>query len=613
MTLIQEKKAETWDNLPQMFFDQASRFTDRPFLWKKHEGLYVPISWHETKERVLSLSRGLIYQGVAPGDRVILASENRPAWMISELAILSIGAIAVPTYTTNTEDDYRHILHNSGAKGGIVSTTNLYKKLVPPASEAPDFRFLICMEAPEPQFISDVQVISQNNVLESGAKIDKDILSITNQWQRIDTACIIYTSGTGGAPKGVVLSHGAILHNCAGARDALEELGLGHEIFLSFLPLSHSYEHMAGQFFPISIGAEVYYAEGIETLSKNMLEARPTIMTAVPRLYESMHQRITNGLDKAGVLKKALFFKTLKLGNKKQKLGKLGFMDCATNFLLDRLVRNSVRKRFGGRLKALVSGGAPLNPEIGFFFTSLGLRILQGYGQTESAPLISVNRPNKIKMNTVGPPVLATEVRIADDGEILVRGELVMQGYWRNQAATSEVLVNGWLHTGDVGHLDEDGYLVITDRKKDIIVNSGGDNIAPQKIEGFLCLQPEIDQAMVYGDKHPHLVSVIVPNESWLAGWVENNQKNGCLTDLVDDPDFYKALNAVVDRVNAKLSNIEKIRRFVIAKEAFTINNKLMTPTMKVRRHMVVKHYGEKLERLYNKPTKGHKRNKKEG
>ncbi|MFQ5765984.1 MAG: AMP-dependent synthetase/ligase, partial [Rhodospirillales bacterium] len=371
-------------------------------------------------------------------------------------------------------------------------------------------------------------------------------------------------------------------------------------VFLSFLPLSHSYEHSAGQFFPMSIGAEIYYAEGADTLAANMVEARPTIMTAVPRLYETLHQRITLGARKAGGVRERLFRMAVELGTRRcQDPAGLTPGQRLADRVLDVLVRRKVRKRFGGRLKALVSGGAPLNPDIGLFFTALGLRILQGYGQTETAPCVSVNRPSGFKLHTVGPPMKGVQVRIADDGEILVKGDLVMQGYWQDEEATRETIRDGWVHTGDIGLIDGDGHLRITDRKKDIIVCSGGDNVAPQRIEGILTIEPEIAQAMVHGDHHPHLVALLVPDEGWLEAWAEGVGKPPDLAALADGPALPKALAPVVERVNAKLSGIEKIRRFMVAKEPFTTDNGLLTPTLKIRRHRIRETYGEALEALY--------------
>jgi len=588
-----------WPNLAAMFFEQTKKLGDKPLLWSKRDGTYRPYTWNEISERVDALAKGLMSLGVEPGDRVVLASENRPAWTVADMAIMSLGAYTVPAYTTNTVADHLHILEDSGAKGAIVSTPKLARNLLPAAVQAAEAEFVVAMERPETPPHQGIDLHDMNELMDGERSNPEDIAGRASRWNDTDTACIIYTSGTGGRPKGVMLSHRNLFHNVAGARDALLELGLGNEVFLSFLPLSHSYEHMAGHFFPLSIGAEIYYAEGIETLATNMAEAKPTIMTAVPRLYETLHQRITLGVRKAGGLKEKMFGSAVELGAKKFETGRLGAVESLQNAALDKLVRDKVRGRFGGRLKALVSGGAPLNPEIARFFTALGLRILQGYGQTETAPLVSVNRPSAPKLHTVGPPVLNTEVRIADDGEILARGDLVMQGYWRNEEATREVIRDGWVHTGDIGYLDDDGHLVITDRKKDIIVNSGGDNVAPQRVEGILAMEPEVAQAMVYGDKRPHLVALVVPDEDWLKEWTQENGASGKLADLGENADFQRAMRHVLERVNANLSAIEKIRHVLIADEPFSVENEQMTPTLKVRRHVIKEVYGERLEALY--------------
>jgi len=589
-----------WPNLAAMFFDQVDRFGDQPFLWAKRHGIYTALSWGDVAARVTPLARGLLALGVEPGDRVALVSENRPAWLVSDLAIMSVGAVTVPAYVTNTEDDHLHILSDSGAKGAIVSTRALAERVLPAAHRVPATGFVVAMDPPERTQELSVEVVHLDQILERGQAGHQNIVELARRWRPDDTACIIYTSGTGGAPKGVMLSHLNVLSNCAGAADALAELGMGREVFLSFLPLSHSYEHMAGQFFPMTIGAEIYYAEGAETLAANMVEARPTIMTAVPRLYETFHQRITLGVRKAGGLKEKLFRKAVDLGTRRHlDPESLGPLERVADAALDALVRNKVKRRFGGRLKALVSGGAPLNPEIGLFFTALGLRILQGYGQTETSPCVSVNRPLNAKMHTVGPPMKGVEVRIADDGEILVRGDLVMQGYWGDDAATRDAVRDGWVHTGDIGLIDADGHLQITDRKKDIIVNSGGDNIAPQRVESFLTMAPEIAQAMVHGDTHPHLVGLLVPDAEWLAEWAAGAGKHPNLKALAGDPELRAALAPVVERVNKELSAVEKVRRFMVAEAPFTTDNGLLTPTLKIRRHKIKERYGAALEALY--------------
>ncbi|MFQ6017520.1 MAG: AMP-dependent synthetase/ligase [Kiloniellaceae bacterium] len=589
-----------WPNLPALFFHQAERLAQKNFLWAKREGAYRPTTWRAAEAAVKDLSRGLRGLGLRRGDRMVLLSENRPEWLIADVAIMAAGGITVPAYTTNTTADHAHILADSGAKGAIVSTPALAGKLLPAAANAPDCEWVIAMERPARDQAGPVEVHDWATILAQGAVMPDDTAEVAGQAKPSDTACFIYTSGTGGAPKGVMLSHRAILCNCMGAYELLAGLGLGREVFLSFLPLAHAYEHTTGQFFPMSIGAEIYYAVSVEQLLTNLAEARPTIMTAVPRLYESMHHRIRRGIEKQGGLKKRLFDLAERLGRKRYHApGGLSMTERLLDRFCERLVRDKVRARFGGRLKAMVSGGAALNPDIGIFFTALGLRVLQGYGQTEAAPVISANPPGKVKMETVGPPVKGVEARIAEDGEILVRGEMVMNGYWRNDAATAAALRDGWLHTGDIGEIDADGYIKITDRKKDIIVFSGGDNVSPARVEGFLTLRGEIQQAMVYGDGRPHLVAVLVPDEEFLKDFAAQRGQPAELAELCRDPELHAALLAVVEEVNRALSPLEKVRRFLIAQAPFTVENQMMTPTLKIRRHAIKAVYGRALDGLY--------------
>jgi long-chain acyl-CoA synthetase len=587
-----------WPSIIAMFLDQAEHLGEKPFLWAKSDGAYSAISWRDARDQALALARALRGLGIEHGDRVVLCAENRPEWMIANLGVMAAGAITVPAYITNTVHDHQHIFADSGAKAAIVSTTKLAERVIPAARRVSDVDFVISMEAPESAAVVRPRILTWESVLADGWTSKAEINPAATGTD--ETAVIIYTSGTGGTPKGVMLSHRALLHNCDGAEDALREIGLGNDVFLSFLPLSHAYEYMAGQCFPIYVGAEIYFAEGLEYLTRNLAETRPTIMTAVPRLYEVMHGRIMRNVEKQGGLKAKMFLKTVELGRRKIEDPKsFGLVDHMLDALLDKVVRDKVRKTFGGRLKALVSGGAPLNYEIGIFFLALGIRLLQGYGQTESAPLISVNRPRLNKLRTVGPPVKNTEVKIAPDGEILVRGELLMQGYWRNPEATRQAIQDGWLHTGDIGRFDDDGYIEITDRKKDIIVNSGGDTLSPQRVEGFLTVQPEIAQAMVHGDKRPHLVAVVIPNTEFAQDWAKANDKPDDLDQLIRDPQFLASIDAAVNRVNKDLSVNERVRRFILVAEPFTIENEMMTPTLKVRRHKVREVYGERLEALY--------------
>jgi long-chain acyl-CoA synthetase len=600
-------RLDGWRNLPELLFDQAARRGDRPLLRWKRDGAWQALSWAETAGLVRRVARGLAALSVGRGDRVAIVAENRPEWLAFDMAASSLGAVVVPAYTTSTTADYVHVLGDSGARVALVSTAALMRKVLPAAMQVPGLGALVALDgAPAPEG-AGIRTLRWDDLLALGTEAGAagpDGRDPAEGWRglgREDPACIIYTSGTGGAPKGVLLSHGNVLANCRGALELFLDIGVGEEErFLSFLPLSHAYEHSCGQAFALSVGAEIAYAESVDRLAGNLGEMRPTIMTAVPRLYEVLQARIARDAQKAGGLRRRLFERTLELGRRRYAAkGRLGAWDALQDRALDRLVRDRVRERFGGRLKAFVSGGAPLSPDLGLFFEALGIRILQGYGQTEAAPLISANPPRRVRHETVGPPVHGTEVRVAEDGEILVRGPQVMLGYWNDAGATERTLRDGWLHTGDIGRIDGDGYLVITDRKKDLIVTSGGENVAPQRLESLLALEPEIGQVMVTGDRRPYLVALVVPDGELAADWARRHGKPGAIAELASDPEFRKAVGEAVERVNRCLSPVERIRRFALLPEPFSIENGQLTPTLKTRRHVVRERYAEVIDGLY--------------
>jgi len=578
------RQLEHFDNLVAMFLARVEEKGDAPFLWAKRDGEWRSTSWASAARQVAALAESLRDMGLQPGDRVCLVSENRPEWLIADLGIMAAGCVTVPTYTTNTSRDHLHILENSGARAVIVSSQKLANNVAPAVLMSSECNHFIGIdEMRRTQVPDQIKVHCWRDLVARPADVAALKQRIADVG-RSDLACIIYTSGTGGAPRGVMQHHGAILHNVAGAADIIStDFGWGDEVFLSFLPASHALEHTGGQLFPIGLGGQIYYAESLEKLAANIEETRPTIMIVVPRLFEMLRTRILKGIETGGGLGKHLLKRALKIGQDKYD-GRLKPWDYPMDRILELTLRRKVRDKVGGRTKAWVSGGAPLNPEVGIFFQSLGITFLQGYGQTEAAPVISANRPKVgIRLETVGPPIKGTEVRIAEDGEIMVRGELVMHGYWRNQEETARVLSgDGWLATGDVGHFDDKGRIVITDRKKDLIVNDKGDNISPQRIEGMLTLQAEIAQAMVYGDRRPHLVALLVPDPEIAAA-----------------PDVQQRLQKALDRVNADLSVIERVRRFVLADEGFTIENEQLTPSMKIRRHVISKVYGSRFDALY--------------
>ena len=579
------RQLEHFPNLVSMFFARAEAWGDAPFLWAKRDGAWRATSWREAARQVAALAASLKAIGLKPGERVMLVSENRPEWLIADLGIMAAGCVTVPTYTTNTVRDHQHILGNSGARAVIVSSQKLAKTLIPAVLYSSECHHIVSIDALAVQQSPDV---AQFHSWSAFIAADADVAAARKAASTVgrnDLACLIYTSGTGGAPRGVRQHHGAILHNVEGCIDVIAaDFGWDDEVFLSFLPASHAYEHSGGQYFPIGLGAQIYYAESLEKLAANIEEVRPTLMVVVPRLFELLRARILKTIEKDGGLPAYMLGRALGIearrGTRRARL-----LDLPMDKLLDLSLRKKVRTKFGGRIKAMVSGGAPLNAEVGLFFSATGLTVLQGYGQTEAGPVISCNRPAAgIAMTTVGPPLKNTEVRIAQDGEIMVRGELVMHGYWRNPEETARVLTDGWLATGDVGHVDARGRIVITDRKKDLIVNDKGDNVAPQRVEGMLTLQPEIAQAMVYGDRRPHLVALIVPE-----------------AELVGDPAVQQKLSKAVDRVNAELSVIEKVRRFVVADAPFSVENEQLTPSLKIRRHVIGKAYGQRLDALFKK------------
>ena len=595
---------QTAPSLLDLFLARADILGDRPFLHAKIDGEWQPTSWNETARRAAALSRALLEIGLKKGDRVMLVSENRPEWCIADLAIMAAGLVTVPAYTTNTVGDHLHILENSGARAAIVSTGKLAEPLLTAVLSADSCEHVIAMDDLRQGQVGQVryhrfEALACDAREGDRAALDERVAAIGRE----DLACVIYTSGTGGAPRGVRQHHGAILQNIAGAGLVIaEDFGWEEERFLSFLPLSHAYEHTGGQFFPIGLGAEIFYAEGLDKLSSNIEEVSPTIMVVVPRLFEVLRAKIIKQVEKQGKFAMTLLERATDHAARQCNERPRFLIDRIENAAFERTLRPKIRAKFGGRIKAMVSGGAPLNPEIGHFFTGLGLPLLQGYGQTESGPILAVNRPSTgLKMDSVGPPLEDVEIRIADDGEILARGESVMHGYWQNPTETARALEDGWLHTGDIGHFDHRGRIVITDRKKDMIVNDKGDNISPQRVEGMLTLQPEIAQAMVSGDRKPYIVALIVPDPDWAKDWARDNGKTGDWLMLTEDADFRAAIGKAVARVNDNLSVIEKVRKFVFSDEAFGIDNEEMTPSMKIRRHVIRERYAERLEGLYRR------------
>ena len=564
-----------FNNLPELFYFQADKNENNQHLLKlDSNNQVISMSWLETKNLTTKIHNFLANKYLGELERVLLVSENRPEWMASDIAIMSNKLICVPNYTTYTSRDFEHILNDSQPVGLIVSNKNLLQIILTASEKVKyNFKFILCFDYFENNSISNLVFL--NDLTDDNNDNNREKIK---EIKRTDPACIIYTSGTQGLPKGVILSHGGILSNCEGAYELLKTIKSPDLTFLTWLPLSHSYEH-AVQFVQIILEAKVFYNKSIETLLPTVKIAQPHIMTAVPRFYNNLHAKMKINLKNQSNFKQTLFNKTIQLGTKKFKNIKLSFSENIINLILDKLVRKKVKNNFGGRLEAFISGGGPLDSQVGEALNALGLKTLQGYGLTETSPVVSCNLLNKVKVDTVGPIFPGVEVKLAEDGEILVKGENLMLGYWNNKEATEQTIKDGWLHTGDIGEFDEDNYLKITDRKKDIIVSLGGDNIAPSKIENLLTLSPEIEQACVFGEQKNYIAALLVLNSESKSS----------------DEDIQR----YIDEVNKDLTQPEKIKKFIFIDEPFSIENNLMTPTMKVRRHEVQKKYQNQIDQLF--------------
>jgi long-chain acyl-CoA synthetase len=561
------------NNLLELFYEQYKKQNKKDVFLKSLKKPQEEYTWEKVYSHIIKLSEE-ISKYINKGDRCLLVSENRPEWMISDLSIMLSEGVTVPAYTTYLERDYDYIIDDCTPTIVIVSDRNQYNKLkniIPKKNFIQKIIIFDFEKEHENELILDIKNIFNKNDYDEKKFYDLKI-------QRKDMACIIYTSGTQGNPKGVMLSHGGILNNCDGAQNLLKSFISDRPKFLTWLPLSHSYEHTV-QFVQIIVAARVYYAESIDKLITNMNDCSPEIMTAVPRFYQNLYQKINVTFDKARGLKKLLLKQTIDLGKKKLKKNKLTLLENLINFICEKIVRKKIKNQFGGSLKAFVSGGGALDKEVGLFLNAIGLSTLQGYGLTETSPVVSCNYIEDIRVETVGIPFKGNLVKIADDGEILIKGENVMLGYWKNLEETNKVLKDGWLYTGDIGEFDG-RYLKITDRKKDIIITPGGDNISPIKIENDLNKIDFIDQSLVYGDSKPYLVSLIVLNKEHKS--IEK-----------------KIIQGEIEKINKNLTKIEKIKKFIIINDQFTIENGMMTPTLKLKRYKIIKKYKLELEKLF--------------
>lgn len=587
-------------NIASMFFWQAKQYENQAALSVKQNGVYSPISWNEFLAHVAKIANGLRKIGIQKGDRVALLSENRPEWAYVDLAVLGIGAITVPIYATSSTREIEYVLEHSSSKVLFVSTLDQLNKLDHELVKKLTCKVIQFDGAPGDFSLTLKEFENQSEAREAVYQFEKGLSDVKLN----DPATIIYTSGTTGPPKGVVLSHLNFLTN---AEDASEAVPLDHsDVTLSFLPLSHVFERLAGFYYPMMQGCTISYAENMNTVPENLLEVRPTMACAVPRLYEKIYAKVKEKIEKSSPVMKKIISWALRVGKEhmQYRLRKESppFAFRAKYKIADILVFSKLRKQLGGRLRFFISGGAPLAKELGEFFYAAGVTILEGYGLTETSPVITVNRLDHIKFGTVGLPFRHAEIKIAADGEILTRGPSVMVGYYQDEKATQEVIQSGWFHTGDIGLIDSEGFLVITDRKKDIIVTSGGKNVAPQNIENLCKQSLAIQQMVVLGDRHHYLVALVVPNFEY----VSNKLGLGGLSreKFISHDAVCALIRSEIDYQTKDLANYEKIKYFKLLPEELSLAKGEITPTLKVKRKVIMERYADLIRRMYDEGEK---------
>lgn len=588
--------------IPELFRSAVERHDKPDFMMYKAGGEYVPISAREFMEEVDLAAHGLIALGIEPGDRVALLSENRPGWAFADLAALTVGAWSVPIYTSLTAPEIQYILEDSGATACFVSTAEQLEKINVIKANCPALHCVIAldpMESDESGYLTARQLIERGE----GQRAANPAL-LAERMAAIDpekTASLLYTSGTTGQPKGVMLSHRNFVSNVL---DSLKRLAIvPGDLHLSFLPLSHSFERTAGYYVMMHAGVTIAYAESVDAVVDNMGEVRPTVMTSVPRLYEKMYAGMLGAAGEAGGVKKRLVFWARRVAIEyadRQVGGRpVGHALAMKHRLADRLVFSKLRARTGGRVRFFISGGAPLAPVIAKFFYGAGLPILEGYGLTETSPVIAVNTEEEMRFGTVGRPIPNVEVRIDEDGEILARGPNIMQGYYKLPEKTTGVLNDdGWFHTGDVGFID-DGYLTITDRKKDLIKTSGGKYIAPQPLENALKLSKFVSQAVVIGDRRKYACTLIVPNFENLLRWAAENDLPESPEELVRDPAVSDVYDELLAKINAGKASFETLKKYRLLPTDFTIESGELTPTLKVKRRVIEERYRDVIDTMY--------------
>lgn len=595
-----------FSTIKEMFDNVLEKYSssDRPIIKHKVDSKYVDIKYSELRQLSHDFAVGLMNLGLKKGDRVALISENRPEWVVSDIAIHTLGGVDVPVYPTLTAKQIEFIFNDANIRFAIVSNQFQLNKVKKIFSEVKTLEKVIVLSDKNVEF--DERILGYNAVRESGSQFLKKnpdyFKKNKTQVSPNDMLTIIYTSGTTGNPKGVILTHSNLVSNITSSASFMPVDD--HDVFLSFLPLCHSFERMAGYYTAMSCGATIAYAESVETVRDNLAEVHPTIMTSVPRLFERIYNRIKNQVESAPAARRKIFNWAIKVGSdyaKAKKSGRISINLSLQHRIADKIVFHKLKTATGGRIKYFVSGGAALGREYGEFFEAVGLQIIEGYGLTESSPVISANRLDDYKFGSVGKPIPGVEVKIASDGEILARGPNIMTGYWNNKKATEEAIdKDGWLHTGDIGIFDADGFLVITDRKKHMFVSSGGKNIYPQPIEGMFLQSKYIDQFVLIGDRRMFLSALIVPDFDAVREYADRNKISYTNDeDLVSKEEIYQIIDKEVATLQKDLSNYERVRKFVLLSKPLSLEGGEMTPTLKMRRNVIEEKYQNLIEEMY--------------
>jgi len=594
-----------YHSVPQMLKSNAQQYVDRIAISYKKEGTYQTLSYGNFYERVLMAARGLRKAEVAAGDRVAIFSENRAGWAISDFAIQCVQGITVPIYATNTADQAAYVINHSGAKIVFVSNRLQYEKLLKVRDQLPGLKQVISYDrflgSPELPVYTLYQLSEISDPI--SAEDRSEIEALIDGVKATDLITIIYTSGTTGVPKGVMLTHANVIFDAHYGLEKLEAFGMS-ETFLSFLPLSHILERTAGYYAPLMTGCHVAFCESVEKVVENMLEVGPTVMVSVPRLFEKIYSRIYEDVHQMSSFKSRIFHMAVATGQeyisrRYMNPRPVGLLKFKYRFF-DWLIFRKIRKRFGGRLKYFLSGGAPLDKTINEFMWVIGIPTFEGYGLTETSPAVTINSPWKVRFGSVGTPLPFTEVKLADDNELMIRGPQVMRGYYNDLEATEKVLQDGWFSTGDIARIDEDGYVYIVDRKKEIIITSGGKNIAPQPLENELRMDKYISQACVYGDRKPYLVALLTPNLERLIQMAQQNSLAYLdMEELVANQQVQQRYAHRVQLINDKLPSYQTIKKFILLPRDFSVEGGELTPTLKLKRKVIYAKYQEQIERLY--------------